>query len=371
MGYNVPQDYIGYDASNRNLTYGYKKSTANVTVLENAPCYNPATDTAATANQCYATMMRLAYLNQQSDLGSLTLRASKKCLNQTELDAIANQDVADFHPLNCAKLNAKPHPYFDGGVMFVKKNGWFPFFSSRNNNFSNRQQIGVICVGSVCKVDNSTGVLQDSNPQTNGVSMVRAAASTCYDTATGTGGANSNAAHSCLPASNTSTIAANNILTVETFGKQEGDNDALGDGHPFGCSILTYGTSSSSTVEKNTALAFGLLAVGLFSAWLGYYLYNRYQARKEGEGKFRYDTAWQKAQPVEKSARPKSANFSQANPGVKLSRASKDRASSPSRQPLRPASTSPAVAVPVPPPPPAPKTAKNNSVPKIKRTEMI
>lgn len=367
MGFNVPQDYIGYDASNRNLTYTYKKSTANATVLQNAPCYNPATDSAATASQCYATMMRLAYLNQQSDLGSLTLRASKRCLNATELDAIGNQDVADFHPLNCAKLNAKPHPYFDGGVMMVKKNGWFPFFSSRNNNFSNRQQIGVICVGSVCKVDNSTGVLQDSNPMTNGVSMTRAATSTCYDTATGSGGANSNAAHSCLPGTNI--VTANSILSVETFGKQEGDNDALGDGNPAGCSILTFG-SSSSTTEKNTALAVGLLFVGIFAAWLGYYLYNRYQARKEGEGKFRYDTAWQKAQPVEKSARPKSANFSQANPGVKLSRASKDRASSPSRQPLRPASSpTPPVAVPVAAAPS--KQPKSNSVPKVRRTEMI
>jgi hypothetical protein len=58
---------------------------------------------------------RLVYLNQQLDGGSLALRQYASCLTETQLNAFANQDVARNHPLNCAKLNAKPFPYFDGG----------------------------------------------------------------------------------------------------------------------------------------------------------------------------------------------------------------------------------------------------------------
>mmetsp|Transcript_5927 Transcript_5927/g.8274 ORF Transcript_5927/g.8274 Transcript_5927/m.8274 type:complete len:255 (+) Transcript_5927:448-1212(+) len=152
MGNNVPLDYLGYDHTNADLTFNAKKAIANKTILSNAPCYNSATDSATTAQDCLHTIMRLAYLNQQSDSGSLAFRAGKPCLTQTQLDAINNEDVADFHPLNCAKMNAKPFPYFDGGILFLRKYGWFPFFSSRNNNFSNRQNIGIICVGPQCKV---------------------------------------------------------------------------------------------------------------------------------------------------------------------------------------------------------------------------
>lgn len=331
MGYNVPMDYTGYDQSTT-MTYYQKKAMANATVLENAPCYDPAKDSQSVAQECYNTIMRLAYLNQQSDSGSLVLRGGKKCLTATELNAINNQDVADFHPLNCAKLNAKPYPYFDGGIMFMRKSGWFPYYSSRNNNFSNRQQIGIICVGSNCKVDNTTNVLQDKNPETNGNSMVRNTASTCTDTASGSSGANANGAHSCLA---NSTTATPTILAGETFAIQEGDNDAKGDGNAMGCAVLTF-NFGSNTVEQNVALAFILLAVGLFTSWLAYYLYNRYQARQAGDSKFRHDTAWQSAAPIEKK-RPVSAQFSESNPGVKMGRPMKVEMSPSSNTPSKPA----------------------------------
>ncbi len=313
-----------------NLTWIEKWSIANETVLANAPCYNNKTDSIATGQACYKQIMRLAYLNQQSDSGSLTLRGGKACLTQAQLDAISNSDTADNHPLNCAKLNAKPYPYFDGGVMIMKKNGWFPYYSSRNNNFSNRQNIGVLCVGSTCKVDPATGVLQDQNPQTTGTSTVTTNAATtpskCYDTASGSDGANANGAHSCLPTAAAVSQNITYIISTETFATQEQDNDALGDGNAQGCAVLQYSTSSSSTVESDLALAFILLAVGLFTSWLAYYLYNRYQARRAEESKFRYDTAWQKAEPVEKKARPASVprptsvQLTEINPGVKMAR---------------------------------------------------
>lgn len=321
MGNNVPKDYLGYSLA-ANLTFKAQTNASIEAVIENAPCYTTA-GTAAEKQACYSSIMRLAYLNQQSDIGSLTLRAAKNCLTSEELDAIPNQDVADFHPLNCAKLNAKPYSYFDGGVMIMKKKGWFPYFSSRNNNFSNRQQIGVICVGEDCKVQNGTDVLQDVNPQTNGVANVATKTSVCYDTANGQNGANSNGVTSCLPltAEQANLNSTKHILTAESQSTQEGDNDNKGDGNAKGCAKMTFNISDGS-VESNVTLALILLFVGLFCSWLAYYLYNRYQARQEGVSKFRYETAWQKAAAPDKS-RPASATFSEANPGIKMARSIK------------------------------------------------
>ena len=39
------------------------------------------------------------------------------CLTEEKLDQIKNKNERENHPLNCAKLNAKPYPYFDGGLM--------------------------------------------------------------------------------------------------------------------------------------------------------------------------------------------------------------------------------------------------------------
>jgi len=378
MGNNVPLDYLGYDHSDTNMTWAMRTSVANKTLLESSPCYNASTDSAATASACYETMMRLAYLNQQSDVGSLILRQGKECLTQDELNQIANEDIADFHPLNCAKLNAKPYPYYDGGVMFMKKNGWFPFYSSRNNNFSNRQQIGVICVGPSCQVNADTGVLQDLNPEVDtsllaqgGKSAVNAAVSTCYDTATGSKDtANANAAHTCVPPNGTTPV----MLSTETTSTQEGDNDSKGDGNAMGCATLqSLLSTGNNTVEQDVALAFILLAVGLVFSWLAYYIYNRIQARKEGDNKFRYETTWQTAGAVDGSgnkrpARPTSASFAIQNPGRKLSR-------TPSGGPdvndagavgARPAAPPKPVRSASPSKPP-----RATSGPKIKRTEMI
>jgi len=319
MAFNVPQDYQGYDNSDTSLSFADKEKTANATALQNVPCYDPATDSDEEAVKCYEQVKRLAYLNQQSDSGSLTLREGKECYTADELNQIQNQDQADFHPLNCAKMNAKPYPYFDGGVMMMKKKGWFPYFSSRNNNFSNREQVGVVCVGGDCKVDNDTSVLQDQNPQTNGVSSTAKSAATavseCYDTASGQNGANSNGVTSCLPPEAELAAFDRNasILSAEAFGTQEGDNDGKGDGNEKGCATLSFTDEGSHTVEDNVALALILLFVGLFLSWLAYYLYNRYQARRENDSKFRYDTAWQTAGGTDRKARPASGTFSEIN----------------------------------------------------------
>ena len=295
MATNVPMDY-GYDSTSSNYTYKFMK--AKQTLLDNAPCYDSATDTAATGDACYATLMRLAYLNQQRDGGSLVLRAGKSCLTQTEIETLAktNNNIAEYHPLNCAKMNAKPYPYFDGGILFTKKSGWFPFFSSRNNNFSNRQQIGILCVGSACKVDNSTGVLQDSNPATNGITIVKSEKSK-------------------LSQKTTTSTTSDSVISGETFSTSDADNDLKGDGNKYSC---LYDSSSEVTaVEKQVGLAVGLLFVGLFVAWLSYYLYNRYQAMQDKGNAYRNDTSWMNKDSKEltaSDARP--SHFAHKNPGV-------------------------------------------------------
>jgi len=281
MGANVPQDYLGYSRA-ATSSFADRKTISAQTVTADAPCYNPdpaaaATNTPATQQECYASSMRLAYLNQQLDGGSLVLRAGKNCLTQAELEAIPNKDVANFHPLNCAKLNAKPYPYFDGGLMVMRKFGWFSFFSSRNNNFSNRQQIGVVCVQKTaadCQL-NAADVLQTPNTVANSGNAVSAqqSATVCYDAA---GRVSLTACVFSSPV----------IISGETIGFQPADSDATGDGNLMGCESKgdqsnSVGTAGATRVDKQVGLALGLLALGVFVTWLAYYVYNRYTKSRD------------------------------------------------------------------------------------------
>jgi hypothetical protein len=93
-----------------------------------------------------ATIMKLACINQGE-----TLKAkSTTCKTLAELNKVGRRRSSERErdPRNCAKLNAADTPYFDGGVVKMEKAGRFPFFSSRNNNFSNRNHAGVFCVAS-------------------------------------------------------------------------------------------------------------------------------------------------------------------------------------------------------------------------------
>jgi hypothetical protein len=56
-----------------------------------------------------------------------------------------NEDNAKQDVHNCMKLNAA-EPYFDGGLIQMNLTGTFYYMSSRNNNFTNRSQKGVIVV---------------------------------------------------------------------------------------------------------------------------------------------------------------------------------------------------------------------------------
>jgi len=77
----------------------------------------------------------LAFVNQKNCLDYAEL-AAKNNNNQNNIE----QDVQ-----NCMKLNAGP-TYIDGGLHQMNKTGYWDYFCTRNNNFSNRSQKGALFV---------------------------------------------------------------------------------------------------------------------------------------------------------------------------------------------------------------------------------
>jgi len=70
------------------------------------------------------------------------------CLTYSDLytkDA-GNTGNMNTDPQNCMKLNGAATPYFNGGLVKMNTTGKFYYMSSRNNNFSNRTQKGVLIV---------------------------------------------------------------------------------------------------------------------------------------------------------------------------------------------------------------------------------
>jgi len=71
------------------------------------------------------------------------------CLTQSELEAEGQNDgQAQADPRNCGKLNNGSR-YFDGGIYKMNLTGTFNYMSTRNHNFSNRDQKGVIVIQSL------------------------------------------------------------------------------------------------------------------------------------------------------------------------------------------------------------------------------
>ena len=91
MAENAPMDYINYatiaddDTVIDPLTNQYAAKVSNMKeMLQNAtPC-------SITDENCLEQVMKLSYLNQQSDNGAIGLRRGQPCLTQDELDNIDN-----------------------------------------------------------------------------------------------------------------------------------------------------------------------------------------------------------------------------------------------------------------------------------------
>jgi hypothetical protein len=332
MADNTPMEYVSYqpyksgskvaDSLKGTQAYAAKVDDMHDLLYNKTPCSVGHAD-------CFEAVMRLAYLNQESDLGSLGLRRGRPCLNQYELDQIPDMITRETHPLNCAKLNAKPYPYFDGGLMRVDVPGKFAFFSSRNNNFSNRDQSGVVCVkGEVkrhgqqvfvetCEADRATGVLQDVNlalethlQEKTARLTARAAAKAaayaqgphlsaapCIDQANTlvAGSANDQGAASCLTAqSNTKS----DLLTSQTFTVEQAANDEKGDGDKRSCQQMNWFDTVGDAFTANSflGLAIALAFVGFAAAWASLYCYNRIAARRAAlkDTGFAGTTKWKK-----------------------------------------------------------------------------
>lgn len=93
----------------------------------------------------YKTINALAMINQP---GLTSQDASVKCLNLTQLLAKRNNDRGETRRdiQNCMMLGNAPTPYFDGGLVKMRASGRFTYLCSRNNNFSNRSQKGILIV---------------------------------------------------------------------------------------------------------------------------------------------------------------------------------------------------------------------------------
>jgi hypothetical protein len=87
----------------------------------------------------------------------MALIDQKGCVSVAELKE-KNGNNIDQLDTNCAKLNAAPTPYFDGGLVRMNQTGKFTYMSTRNNNFSNRTQKGQLTVEAKKKKTSSAAV---------------------------------------------------------------------------------------------------------------------------------------------------------------------------------------------------------------------
>ena len=300
MSENVPRDMAGYLQASRSGDFTIRAALSREAILWHTPCTTCTSvvdcDDLEAADACIDVVRRLAFLNQQSDGGSLELRNQLPCLTEDELDDINNKAERENHPLNCAKLNAKPFPYFDAGFLVARRSGFFAFFSSRNNNFSNRDQTGILCVRNKtnddsCPADPKTGVLQDRNPAVDATSGNRglfdAKKARCFDEVSNNNQANAQGASSCID-------LVNDILTSETIATDNKDNDKIGDGNADPCDIIfwDFTDDDSNRVIRYLTLAIILLFVGIFSTYIAYFAYNRYRAYVQKTRKFKEGDDW-------------------------------------------------------------------------------
>ena len=142
--------------------------------------------------------------------------------------------------------------------------GRFHYYSSRNNNFSNRDQTGTICVKGSDKTKgdcSQTNVLSDKKVLSEALAAVKA----------------NKAQVTQLPSDVKPTGGP--ILTEDTAAPNDKDNDALGDGDQEGCERMLYDFFKGIGPAGVTALAVGLLATGSLLTLLGLYVVHRYRRR--------------------------------------------------------------------------------------------
>jgi len=110
---------------------------ANAVQMQSPSNAYPITDAWATSNpsqvlfQDWGFRLRMSQLDQTG------------CLTAAQITAAGGNAAQDVR--NCGKLNAASE-YFNGGIVKLNQTGTFYYMSTRNHNFTNRDQKGIIYV---------------------------------------------------------------------------------------------------------------------------------------------------------------------------------------------------------------------------------
>jgi len=87
---------------------------------------------------------QMAYINQFNNVQCAAQTDTNCCLTYAQLQSVGGDTTQNTQ--NCFILNAAGANYFDGGLVPMRAAGTFNYMSTRNNNFTNRSQKGVITV---------------------------------------------------------------------------------------------------------------------------------------------------------------------------------------------------------------------------------
>ena len=227
----------------------------------------------------------LMYIGQEAELND---KFNVQCLSQDQLEDINNKNRRENHPQNCAKLNGKMHPYFDAGVVKIKtatgasatQGKSYSFFSSRNNNFSNRDQTMQICVrpaGTATNAAMTTATTPcapklatgSSMPDINYNPFVSASAAPGIGAPGIDGIIQDDGQQNAQP----------DPLVEETTAPIEKDNDSVGDGEKEACQARIMDFLAAIGLAGIIAIAFAVLFLGIMGTLVTQALWSRYHKK--------------------------------------------------------------------------------------------
>jgi len=120
---------------------------SNIVQIETPNKMKPATDSWI---KKHTAMFDSDSLRKRMAMLDQPVNDDDKCLSWAKLLAANtnNENDAEQDERNCMKLNAAKQ-YFDAGAVRMNNTGNFYYMSSRNNNFTNRDQRGTLIVANL------------------------------------------------------------------------------------------------------------------------------------------------------------------------------------------------------------------------------
>lgn len=141
IGDYVHFQWTGCDTNPDNEGEGTPRTDrSNLVQIKSAQANKPLTD----AEFSDKTIKPL-FTKAQRAVFAHSYQSDCKTLDQLLADHPNDNNGVEQDPKNCMKLNDAP-AYFNGGLIQVNTEGTFYYMSTRNNNFSNRSQKGVLVV---------------------------------------------------------------------------------------------------------------------------------------------------------------------------------------------------------------------------------